>query len=187
MIEFCPASVDEWYRWLEENHQELNEVWLLMYKKGTPKENLDYEEALNIALCFGWVDVLVKSKDNESYYRIFKKKKVNGTWSDKNKERVERLIKDGLMHEVGLKLVKESKEKGYWDKERKVEVDEKVEIEFIKRLQEHVIAFGYFNSLSPSHQKHYLRWISSAKKDETKERRMEKAVEMLNQNKKFTG
>jgi uncharacterized protein YdeI (YjbR/CyaY-like superfamily) len=189
MNEFYPKNIEEWYNWLEVNHQKEKEVWLVIHKKGSDMPTITYDEALNVALCFAWVDVLVKRIDDKKYYRVFKKKKENGLWSDKNKKIVEELITSGLMHQSGLDLVAIAKKKGYWDKTRDSDLtfDKNAELKFINLLKQNTTAFNYFNGLTKSHQYHYTHWISTAKKEETKNRRIQKAINMLSDNKKFTG
>jgi len=187
MNEVYPESIEDWFKWLELNDGIEKEVWLRIYKKGSKHNTISYEDALNTALCFGWVDVLVKNRDEESYFRVFKKKNAKGTWSDKNKERVEKLIELGLMQKSGLEIVKKAKQNGKWDEVRFANLDEKDEIMFINKLQENTLAYAFYLNLSKSHQGHYVNWISSAKKEETKLRRINKAIIMLQESKKFTG
>lgn len=185
--EFYPQSNEEWFEWLHQNHKIENEVWLLMFKNNAKKPTVSYEDSINTALCFGWVEVIVKRKDDFSYFRVFKKRGKRSSWSEKNKLRAEILIKNGLMQEAGFQSINQAKVNGEWEKDKTQTIDAQSELMFINILKEHQDLFYKFNSLSKSHQNQYLRWISSAKKDETKINRINKSMEILKSNKKFSG
>lgn len=185
--EFYPQYIEEWFDWLKNNHRTENVVWLLMYKKNSNKPTISYDDAVNVALCFGWVEVIIKRKDDFSYYRVFKKRINRSSWSELNKKRANMLIESGLMQEPGFAAINQAKENGEWDKDNSVYIDEKSEIIFINILKENPEAFNKFNLLSNTQQKHFLRWISNAKREETKLKRINKAINMIVENKKFTG
>jgi uncharacterized protein YdeI (YjbR/CyaY-like superfamily) len=185
--EFYAKSNEEWFEWLNLNHNVENEIWLLMFKERSKNPTLSYEESINTALCFGWVEVIVKRKDDFSYYRVFKKRNKKSSWSEKNKIRAEILIKNGLMQEAGFQSINDAKENGEWYKKKIQFIDEKSELMFFNILKEYQDLFHKYNSLSQSHKNQYLNWISSAKKDDTKINRINKAIEILKSNKKFSG
>ena len=104
----------DWRTWLEANHATANEAWLVIYKKHTGKPGLSYEEAVEEALCFGWIDGVMKRLDEEKYALRFSPRKKGSVWSELNKRRVAKLIKQGRMTEAGLAKVKEAKANGQW-------------------------------------------------------------------------
>ncbi len=104
----------EWRKWLTKNHNKVEEVWLIFYKKGTGKPSIEYETAVEEALCFGWIDSLVNKIDKQRYARKFTPRKNNSVWSESNKKRVRKVIKEGRMTEYGLNKVKAAKKSGKW-------------------------------------------------------------------------
>ncbi|MCB0538064.1 MAG: hypothetical protein H6571_09120 [Lewinellaceae bacterium] len=107
----------EWRKWLKENCETEKSVWLILHKKNSKTACVNLIEATEEALCFGWIDSLCKSRDNESYYLTFSPRNPKrSNWSDRNIERAERLIEQGLMTEFGLKFIEIAKEKGNWTK-----------------------------------------------------------------------
>ncbi len=98
---------DEWRSWLEENHKSEKEIWLIYYKKHTGKPRIPYDDAVEEALCFGWIDSIIKRIDEEKYTQKFSPRKQNSAWSDLNKKRVKKLIEEGKMTKAGYETVKE--------------------------------------------------------------------------------
>ncbi len=92
ILEFCPKNADDWEKWLQKNHNSGNGVWLIQYKKGTEKYNISYEDALDHALCYGWIDSTIRPIDEEKYCRYFSKRNKNSAWSKVNKKKIEKLI-----------------------------------------------------------------------------------------------
>ena len=128
------ASREEWRAWLEKNHSTKSEIWLLFYKQHTGKPCVSYDDALDEALCFGWVDSIVKRVDDERYLRKFTPRKNGSIWSEANKKRAERLIREGRMTQAGLARVKEVKESGKWSMRRVGEKELKVPAFFEQAL-----------------------------------------------------
>ena len=115
MQELTVTNRDEWRDWLAANHQTSTGVWLVFFKKESGAPSLKYEEAVEEALCFGWIDSIIKKRDAESYVRKVTPRKPKSRWSESNKRRVGSLIRRGLMCESGLAKVAEAKESGQWD------------------------------------------------------------------------
>ena len=107
---------NDWKKWLTKNHNKVEELWLIFYKKGTSKPSIDYETAVEEALCFGWIDSLVKKIDEERYVRKFTPRKNNSVWSESNKKCVKRVIKEGRMTEFGMEKITAAKKSGMWNK-----------------------------------------------------------------------
>ena len=169
--------------WLEKNYDTKTELWLIFYKKHTGKNTIQYEEAVEEALCFGWIDGILKRIDDKKHVVRFSPRHKNSVWSDSNIARVKKLIKEGKMTEVGLakyKALDKSKQEPAWDGKRDIP-------DFIKKeFKNNKKVWQNFNDMPPSHQKQYIWWITEAKKEETKQRRLEKAKEMI-ANKKRPG
>lgn len=113
--QFCPRNKEEWRQWLKDNHVEAKSVWLVIHKKSSPTPNLSWSEAVDQALCFGWIDSVKKSIDKDKYKQYFCKRKANSTWSKINKEKIKKLKEEGLMYDAGLKSVDIAKQNGCWN------------------------------------------------------------------------
>jgi len=177
--ELCAAGKEEWRAWLEKNHSIKSEIWLLFYKQYSGKLCVSYDDALDEALCFGWVDSIVKRVDDRRYLRKFTPRKSGSVWSEVNKERVERLIREGRMAEAGLARVMEAKESGEWFKRRIMEKELNVPTFFKKALAANKKALENFKGLAPSYRKNMVGWVLSAKKEETRRRRLAEVIEIL--------
>lgn len=176
------ADREAWRAWLEENHDKSEGVWLVYYKKDSGKTSLLYEEAVEEAICFGWIDSQVKAIDDERYMQRYTPRKRSSVWSQSNKERVISMVEQGRMTEFGMAAVLVAQKGGHWDDLKPVE-DLDVPPELAAALAANPEAEGKFNGLSPSNQKQFLYWIHSAKTDETRKKRVKKSVKMLRQGK----
>lgn len=182
---YYPKNCSEWRDWLIKNHSEENEIWVIYYKKHTNMPRVSYDDAVEQALCFGWIDSTVKKIDDEKYCQRFTPRNDKSQWSDLNKKRVAKLIKSGLMTETGLKKIEAAKNNGMWDKKRVSDKTIEMPIEFTNELKKSKKANEFYTELSPSHKKRYLAWIALAKKKETRIRRAKKAISMLANNQKL--
>lgn len=168
---FCPTNKKEWRAWLEINHIEKDFIWLIIHKQNASKPTITWSEAVDEALCFGWIDSTKKSLDTERYIQYFGKRRAKSTWSKVNKIKVARLIKEGLISEAGLKSIEIAKENGSWtilDDVEDLIIPEDLEQEFDKRSG----SLDYFISLNKSIKKGLLYWIISAKRPETRRKRI---------------
>jgi len=181
---FC-KTIEEWRKWLKQNHRKVDEVWLVFYKKGAGEQSLDYDSALDEALCFGWIDSIIKKIDDTKYARKFTPRNQISKWSEINKKRVERLIEDDRMTQAGLAVVKAAKANGCWDRPDRPPTVTEVPAELQAALRQNKKAREYFGQLAPSHQKRYILWIATAKRQETKEKRVREAVALLEKGKKL--
>lgn len=176
----------DWKNWLQKNHEKETELWLVYYKKHTGKPVIAYEDSVKTALCYGWIDSLIKKLDEDSFVRKFSQRKENSVWSELNKKRISELLQEGKMKPAGLRLIEAAKENGNWNKViTPPQIDLSVPEEFEIALKNHPLAEDYFNSLSKRHQKEYLMWIKTAKREETRKQRIDKSVEMLNSKQKL--
>ena len=112
--EFCPRDQKDWRKWLKKNHLKKDAIWLVYYKKNSPKYNLNWSEAVDEALCFGWIDSTANKMDTERYKQYFSKRKVKSNWSKINKDKVKILSEKGLIEEAGFKSIEIAKENGSW-------------------------------------------------------------------------
>jgi uncharacterized protein YdeI (YjbR/CyaY-like superfamily) len=175
----------DWRKWLEKNHSTEKEIWLVYYKKHTGLDRVPYEAAVEEALCFGWIDSIVRRLDEDKFAQKFTPRKNSSKWSELNKARIAKLEKLGILAEAGLKSVEKAKESGKWFETIKPPQTESLDPEFEKELKKNPNANNYFKSLAPSYKKQYVGWISAAKKDETRKKRIMEAIDLLNQNKKL--
>lgn len=173
-------DLDEWIRWLEQHYDREKVAWLVFNKKGKGPVSFDYGQALDEALCYGWVDSLVRTIDEREYMRKFTPRKPTSTWSDINKKRVTRLGQEGRMKPPGLKAVEAARENGMWD--RGVQppvVDDSLPGALLNAFQDHPQARDHYFALPPGQQKLYNVWINHARRAETIGRRVEEAIGKL--------
>jgi len=171
----------EWREWLWENHTKKQGVWLIQYKKATGKPTLTWSEAVDEALCFGWIDSIKKKRDEESSMQFFSKRKPSSTWSKINKEKVDRLVENGLMAPAGLECIKRAKKNGSWSCLDAVEAL-KVPKDLIAALRRYKGAKSYFDGLSKSTRKAILQWVVLAKRPETRKKRIDEIAVLASQN-----
>jgi uncharacterized protein YdeI (YjbR/CyaY-like superfamily) len=167
--------------WLEQNHSSSNGIWLIYYKKNSLQASISYPEAVKEALCFGWIDSKVKSLDDQRYMQVFTPRKPKSVWSALNKKYVAELIEQKLLRPAGLKTIEIAKQNGQWESLDKVEALEIPE-DLRKLLAKNKTAKVNFESFSPSSKKVILQWIASAKRSETRQRRIEETVALAAKN-----
>ena len=167
-----------WREWLTEHHATVPAVWLV-YRKGAPDRSLTYDESVEEALCFGWVDGLVRGIDDDRYMRRFTPRRPKSKWSASNKERVARLIERGAMAPPGSRVVEAAKADGSWDLIPDAERQWSMPAELEEALAGDPEASEAFRSLSDSHRRAYVRWVASAQRETTRRRRATKALDML--------
>jgi uncharacterized protein YdeI (YjbR/CyaY-like superfamily) len=175
-----------WRRWLAASHDRTPSGIWLAFKKGEPaKAWLTYDEAVEEALCFGWIDSIIKRVDDETYVRKFTPRRVGSLWSQLNKERVARLIAGGRMTPHGLALVEAARRTGRWAQDPRAVLSFDMPAEFAAALEQNKKARAFFDQLAPSCRKHYLGWIASAKRPETRTRRVQEALTRLTAGRKL--
>ena len=172
----------EFRRWLSENYDTSPGVWLILGKSRKLK-TVKADEALEEALCFGWIDGLIKSVDDTRYLKKFSRRRKGSKWSVKNRETAEALINSGKMEKPGLTAVDEAKKSGNWDlPERETATDDQVEL-FIKAINGVEPALSNLLNMPMSIRRTYTMFYLDAKKEETRIRRLEKIIGRLNENK----
>lgn len=182
------SSRDAWRAWLKENHVTKKEVWLIYYKKHTGKASISYDDSVEEALCFGWIDSIIKRIDDEKCARKFTPRKSRSRWSESNKKRVEKMIREGKMTEAGLARIREAKDSREWFKSPASALHGKrlVIPSYLKdALAANEKALDSFGKLAESHRRNFVGWIDSAKKEETRKRRVAEAIGLLERNQKL--
>lgn len=171
MDQYHPENRTDWRAWLQKNHISKDFIWLIFYKQSSPRANLGWSEAVDEALCFGWIDSTKKSIDDEQYMQYFCKRKPKSNWSRVNKDKVKVLIEQGLMEEAGYRSIAIAKENGSWtylDEVEALVVPEDLQA----TLASHPGASEYFEGLSKSNKKGLLYWVLSAKREVTRQKRI---------------
>lgn len=176
-----PKTRAAWRQWLQDHHTQTEGVWLINYKKGTGKPRFDYDEAVEEALCFGWVDSKPRKLDEERAMLWFAPRKVGTGWSALNKARVEKLIKAKQMAPAGLAKVAAAKQDGSWNALDSVEALELPD-DLVQQLKANPKAQEYFAAFPRSVKRAILEWISTAKKPETRAKRIADTVTLAAKN-----
>ena len=180
---FYPRTRQEWRNWLQDNHAKKQSVWLIYYKKKSNVSTILYSDAVDEALCFGWIDSKSKPIDEHKFMQFFSKRKEKSVWSKVNKEKIERLTNEGFITNAGYEIIEKAKQNGSWnilDEAEALHIPEDLEGEFDKRPN----AKLYFLSLSRSDKRNILQWLILAKRQETREKRITEIVELADKNQK---
>lgn len=174
-----------WREWLEKNYNTEHEAWLIYYKKHTRKPIISYDEAVEEAICFGWIDSIIKRIDDEKYARKFTPRTEDSRWSELNKKRAKKMIATGKMTEAGLQKIEEAKRNGIWSQTSIQRKHFELSRELENILKSNKKAWHNFNNLAPSYKKNYIGWVTSAKREETIKKRFKEVLGYLEQNKKL--
>jgi uncharacterized protein YdeI (YjbR/CyaY-like superfamily) len=180
---FYPKNRQEWREWLDQNHKLEESVWLIYYKKKSNTPTVQYSEAVDEALCFGWIDSKAKPLDEGKYMQFFSRRKPKSVWSKVNKEKVERLISEGQMTAAGFAAIATAKENGSWA------ILDEAEALIIPADLESALAIkqkakDYFLGLSRSDKRNILQWLTLAKRPETRQKRIAEIADLAAQNQK---
>lgn len=171
----------EWRNWLCLHHRTATSVWLIIYHKDSNQKSVYYDEAVEEALCFGWIDSKPNKRDDNSYYLFFAPRKPKSNWSKANRERAEKMIEAGLMTDAGLDLINLAKNTGTWLALEDVQ-NEVLPSDLEQALSVNKIAFNHFMSFPPSSKRIILEWILNAKRPETRAKRIEETVQLAEKN-----
>ena len=172
-------SKNEFAEWLAKNHDKSSGAWLKLAKKATGIPSVTYQEALDVALCYGWIDGQKGSFDDKYFLQKFTPRRPKSIWSKINVEKVERLIASGEMKPSGLKAVESAKEDGRWAAAYASQKNISVPVDFQSALEKNKKAKAFFESLTSARRYSFLFRIETAKKAETREKRIIQFVEML--------
>ena len=180
---FYAKNRQEWHQWLVENHDTTSGIRLIYYKKNSDKPRVEYNDAVEEAISFGWIDSKANTLDDERYMQVFTPRKPHSNWSKTNKIRVNKLIKNGLMQPAGMEKVNAAKKDSSWTFLDNVE-DMVIPEDLKQLLEENTTAKANFEAFSNSSKKQILYWIVRAKRQDTRLRRIKKTVELASENKK---
>lgn len=179
--DFHPLSRREWREWLAENHEKSEGIWFVYFKKAANKPRVTYDEAVEEALCFGWIDSVPRKVDDERSKLLFTPRKRKSVWSKLNKERIEKLVKNGLMTEVGLQKIEAAKADGSWNA-LDASDELKIEKDLREAFKQNKQAKANFEKFPASVKRGILYWIYSAKTEATRAERIEKTIRMAAEN-----
>ena len=171
-----PKNQEEWRQWLEENHQTETSVWLGYHKVKSGLPSIRYDEAVNEALCFGWIDSTSRPIDEVSYKQYFCRRKPTSVWSRVNKAKVARHSEESLMAEAGLASIEIAKQNGSWvilDDAENLILPEALRV----ALEQNPVALVFFESLSRTNKRNLLQWLALAKRPETLQKRIQDIVD----------
>ncbi len=174
-----------WEDWLEENHLDTNGVWIQFFKKNSGIASVTYAEAVDSALCYGWIDAQLKSIDELSYKQHYTPRRAKSIWSKRNIENIARLTLEARMKAAGLKQVEAAKADGRWQQAYDSPQNMTIPEEFARKLKQNKTASAFYESLNKTN-KYAICWrIQTAKRPETKEKRINEIIEMLERGEKF--
>ncbi|ODS73884.1 MAG: hypothetical protein ABS46_19805 [Cytophagaceae bacterium SCN 52-12] len=168
---YCPGSREEWRKWLAENHQSKEAVWLVYFRASTKVASITWSEAVDEALCFGWIDSTRKTIDEERFMQYFCRRKPGSTWSKINKEKIAGLIQNNLMTKAGFDAIETARQNGTWllmDAVEELMIPEDLRM----ALNQNGRAMEFFQSQSKSIKKTILHWVVTAKRPETRTKRI---------------
>lgn len=180
---FYAINRKQWRQWLEKNHQVEKCIWLIIYKKESGIPSIYYPEAVDEALCFGWIDSKANKRDEKSYYQFFAKRNPKSNWSKINKAKVEKLTIAGLIMPAGLMMIELAKQSGTWnalDEVENISIPEDLQ----KLFDQNKPAYENWNKFPRSSRRGILEWILNAKRTETRAKRIKETVSMAAENKK---
>ncbi len=173
----------DWYDWLLQHHDKFSGVYLVFYKLEMNIPTMRWEEAVRVALCFGWIDSTVKSLGNGKRRQYFCPRKPKSPWSAVNKEHIKSLERTNLIHESGYLIIEAAKKDGSWSAMDAVEkgiIPEDLQHAF----DQHPLAFENYQGFARGYRKSYLSWLHQAKRDETRKKRIQLIIEYCTANKK---
>ncbi|GAA4758053.1 MULTISPECIES: YdeI/OmpD-associated family protein [Flavobacterium] len=174
-------NAQEWREWLHENHLSCIGVELIFYRVDSEYESMRWEEAVQVALCYGWIDSTVRKIDDEKRKQSFGPRKDKSVWSKLNKTYIEKLIAENLMHESGLRKIEIAKQNGSWTSLDNVENHELPD-DLLQAFHKNNLAHKNYLNFSPSYRKSYLYWLNQAKREETRKIRIETIIDLCEKN-----
>ena len=175
---------EDWRAWLAEHCATAQEIWLIHYKKHTNKPTISYDDGVEEALCFGWIDGVIKRIDEEKYAIRYSPRRKGSVWSQTNIRRVNKLIEKGSMTEAGMVRIREAQESGEWHKTRQREELMEIPPDLQATMAADQQAQNNFDNLAPSHIKQFIWWINDAKRETTRQRRIRETVRMVREGRK---
>ena len=174
----------EWRRWLEVNHSQDEAIWVVIQKVKSPNLGIKYDEALDEALCFGWIDGKMRRLDEYEFIQWFSPRRRNSLWSRRNRDKVEGLIGEGRMTGAGLAEVEKAKMNGRWEAAYSSKDTPTMPDDLLEALKSNKVAHDNFSAFPNSARFMYIHWINDAKRDSTRTRRINRVVERAAENRK---
>lgn len=178
---FHAANLEEWRAWLSQNHASRAEIWLIFDKKETGQPCISYEDSIEEALCFGWVDSLIQKIDDATYARKYTPRRADSAWSETNKRRVRKMVKAGRMTPAGLAKITFPLDEAQDVPQPPRETD--LPADLLDQVRANSAAWANFNRMAPSQRRHYTGWVMSARRAETRQKRLEEVISVLAENK----
>ncbi|MDB2384987.1 YdeI/OmpD-associated family protein [Polaribacter sp.] len=179
--EFYFKNDVEWREWLSKNYNNSPGIYLIFYKVENEEESMRWEEAVKVALCFGWIDATVKSLGNGKRRQYFCPRNEKSVWSAVNKKHIIKLTANNLMHKSGFEIIEKGKQNGSWtalDEVEKGIIPEELQIAFTKNET----AYKNYKNFAPSYRKSYLYWLNQAKREATRKNRIVEIIWLCNEN-----
>jgi len=178
------ATREEWRSWLTSHYDSSTGIWLVYYKKGSGKPRIPYDDAVEEALCFGWIDSLVKTLDEHRYMQKYSPRRKNSNWSELNRNRCRQQIADGMMTPAGLRSIEIAIKTGRWDPPMtEINADEIPPV-LETALRAKPNAWKHFISFAPSYRTKYIQWFITAKREQTRMTRLKEIVRRSSMNEK---
>ena len=174
-------NAEEWRSWLLKNHEKEKAIWLVIYHQKSDVASVQYDEAVDEALCFGWIDSKPNKRDDLSYYQYFSQRNPKSNWSRINKGKIAKLMQANKMESAGLRMIEVAKKNGTWDALNDVE-NLVVPPDMLSLFQSEPEAQKNFEAFPPSVRRGILEWIFNAKKEETRSKRITETVALARQN-----
>jgi uncharacterized protein YdeI (YjbR/CyaY-like superfamily) len=181
-MELYVKTREEWRKWLEENHSAEQGIWLIYFKKPSGKSRIPYNDAVEEALCFGWIDSKIKRVNDDYYIQWFTPRRPGSRWSKLNLQRAQKLIQEGRMKPEGLSKYKEADEKTQLNYDIGTKINMVVPDDLLDALRIHPVAYNNFINFPPSSRKLYIFWLNSAKRSVTRQGRIARIVERSENN-----
>ena len=178
-MKFHPKHRAAWTAWLEANHASATEVHVVFYRKGTNVACASYDEAVEEALCFGWIDGIKHKLDDQSYTYRFTPRRSGSAWSDVNKQRIALLEAAGKLRPAGQKAVDDARESGAWEKPARAVMPDAMPAELVAAFAKNKQARAAYDAQAPGKQRDWQRWVHQAKQAETRQRRATQAIDCL--------
>jgi len=167
---------NEWRTWLQNHHDTYAEIWVLHYKKSSHKISMNHFEAVEEALCFGWIDSTLKKIDEDRFILKFTPRKPKSVWSKINKEKAEQLIREGKMTPAGFQKIEEAKKQGVWDTAYTNSIKDRLPTTLKNALRQNPEAWKNFQAFANSYRNMYIGWVKNAKTDTTRNQRINTVV-----------
>jgi uncharacterized protein YdeI (YjbR/CyaY-like superfamily) len=175
----------EWRNWLSENHDKEKKAWLVIHKKHSAKIGIRHEEAIEEALCFGWIDGGMRSVDDDTFILRFAPRKARSIWSKRNKDKAGLLIQQGRMTDAGLAKIQEAKKNGLWQNAYSSRIKVEIPDDLEDALVVNQVAWNNFHNLANTYRFMYIRWLNGARTEEIRRQRVEEIVKRAELNQKI--